>query len=229
MLDSIFISHHFDDKAIELAEHVQRLVISHKINAVTGKRLAGQQLSPAVRQKIDKCQASIVLLTDRDEGKTNQWVRDERAYALGKQHQIITLLDNGLKDEAMFSDFEKITIDYDNFHLNLLYLSETISIWKDMAGQKMKLLLRPKEISKQIANNIGQFPIQYRIWSEEHYEANAGPQWRNVVPRPEEGGATLYLKGIQPGDMIEVEANINGAKWGSAAANHNVIVELKKR
>ncbi len=54
MLQSIFISHHFDDDAKELAGLVTRLVSSHNLRPVTGKRLAGKPLSQEVRELMDE-------------------------------------------------------------------------------------------------------------------------------------------------------------------------------
>ena len=71
MLKSIFISHHFDPPAIELADAVARLVRSHNLKPITGRRLMGEPLSIGVKRKMKSCQATIVLLTNRDEGRTN--------------------------------------------------------------------------------------------------------------------------------------------------------------
>ena len=84
-------------------------------------------------------------------------------------------------------------------------------------------------ISEKISNAIAMHPIRYRIWKSEDYDSRVEPNWKIITPRPEEGGATLLIPRVRESDLIEVEATVNAGIWGSPAANHNVIVELKKK
>ena len=228
MLKSIFISHHFDDKGMKLAEAVSRLVASHNIKPVTGKRLEGQVLSYGVKSLMENCQGTIVLLTNREEGKNSQWVKDERAHAGGLKHNLITLLDEGLYDEGMYSNNERIRIKWNQLHTNLLDLSETINHWKYSGGNDIKLLLQPDEVSETISNLVDNYPIKYRIWRNNENVPNKSPGWNHIIARPEQGGATIFIQDVKENDLIEVEANINGNRWTSPAANPNVMVKLKK-
>ncbi|MEM9545550.1 MAG: hypothetical protein AAGA77_06230 [Bacteroidota bacterium] len=229
MLNKIFISYHFDDQARQLANKVQRLVISHNLIAVTGERLGGEQLSKGVQNRISECQAIIIILTKREAGKTNDWVKDERAFAKGKNLEVITLIEKGLDDKGMFTSMERLKIDFSTNDYKLLELSEEIGIWKGKLGSLKKLLIRPKDISEKISNSIATHPIRYRIWKSEDYNSRVEPTWEPITPRPEEGGATLLIPRVRESDLIEVEATVNAGIWGSPAANHNVIVELKKK
>ena len=204
-------------------------MVSHKIKPVDGERLGGANLGDGVKDKINDCQAIIIILTKREAGKTNDWVRDERAYAEGRKLKIITLIENGLDDKGMFTDRERLRIDVNKQELKILELSETINHWRNVLGNVKKLLIRPKDVSESISNSIGDNPIKYRIWKSKHYRDNIEPNWSNVIPAPEEGGATLYIPGIRNKDLIEIEATVSAEKWRSPAANHNIIVELKKK
>ena len=231
MISKIFISHHFDDFGMNMAGLVERLVKSHGIQVRHGKRLQGQVLSQGVKELIDECDATIVLLTDRDEGKTNQWVKDERAYASGKGHRIITLLEKGLFDDGMFSNNERIRIDRDKLEECLLNLSTNISLWKYSSGKNIRLLLQPDSISNTISNQVQHIPIRYRIWRDSNGAPDGVadvPNWTSIFARPDPGGATILLKGIKKDDLIEVETMINGERWASRAANPNVTVKLAK-
>ena len=229
MLENIFISYHFDPEAREIAEKVKRLIVSHDIKPVTGERLGGENLAQAVTEKIDECQAIVIILTEREQGRTNNWVRAERSYAEGKGLRIITLIETGVDDSGMFSARERLQININDNDLKILELSETISFWRNSLGNVKKLLLRPKDVSENISNSIGNNTIKYRIWKSKHYRQNIEPNWSNIIPTPEEGGATIYIPGIRNKDLIEIEALVENTKWRSPAANHNVIVELKKK
>ncbi len=229
MLENIFISYHFDNDAKEMAEKVRRLVVSHNIKPVTGERLGGESLRQGVKEKIDECQAIIIILTNREQGRTNNWVRDERAYAEGKGLKIITLIESGVNENGMFNERERLRVNTNGNELPILELSETINFWRNSLGDVKKLLIRPKDVSESISNSIGNNTIRYRIWKSKNYRDNMEPNWSNIIPTPEEGGATIYIPGIRSKDLIEIEANVKNTRWGSPAANHNVIVELKKK
>ena len=111
MLENIFISYHFDDDAQKIADKVKRLVVSHKIKPVDGERLGGANLGDGVKDKINDCQAIIIILTKREAGKTNDWVRDERAYAEGRKLKIITLIENDPSDLPRARKFLKVYLD----------------------------------------------------------------------------------------------------------------------
>ena len=229
MLSKIFISYHFDDEARLLANKVQRLIKSHNLISETGERLGGEHLSIGVQEKISRCQAIIVILTKREQGKTSDWVKEERAFAKAKNLEVITLIEDGLSDNGMFTSMERLKINFGINDYKLLELSEEIGIWKGKLGTLKKLLIRPKNISEKISNAIGANPIRYRIWKSEDYDTRTEPSWETITPRPEEGGATLLIPRVKESDLIEVEAIVNAKTWGSPAANHNVIVELKEK
>ena len=229
MLKKIFISHHFDNDAKELANDVIRLVKSHNIQVETGERLAGQSLDNGVKKIMESCQATIVLLTERPEGLNNNWVKEERAFAAGLKHDTITLLNREINNDGMFSNNEYIELNSERFHQNLLDLSETINIWKSNRGKSIELLIRPEQVSSKISNNIDQFPIKYRIWKNQRGNTNTAPNWTTIIATPSVGGATVFLPNVKEDDLIEFEIFLNGEKWASPAANHNVIVELSKR
>ncbi|MEM9856511.1 MAG: hypothetical protein AAF843_04120 [Bacteroidota bacterium] len=229
MLENIFISFHYDERGIEVADKVKRLVFSHNIKGVTGERLGGTPLAGGVKNKIGSCQAIIIIMTLREEGKTNNWVRDERAYAEGKGLQIITLIEEGVDDEGMFKDNERLRFKFDSSDFRILDLSETINHWRNELGSMKKLIIRPKDISTAISNSIANNPIRYRVWKLRNFTTNIEPNWNRITPSPEERGATLYIPGIRSNDLIEIEANVGNDKWGSPAVNHNLIVELEKR
>lgn len=227
MIKSIFISHHFDDKGLELAESVKALVSSHNIQPVTGRRLEGEVLSNGVKSRIDTCQATIVLLTNREEGKNNQWVKDERAYADGKNHSIISLLDKGLYDNGMYSSNERLRIEWDSLHKCILELSETIKKWKKRKGNNLKVLIQPEEISKKISDNYEDAIIKYKVMDKEDFDTDVS--WKNTKARRNVGGATINISGVKENDQIEIKVQVDGETWTSPVINPIAMVKLEKK
>jgi len=225
MIKSIFISHHFDEKGLELAESVKALVSSHNIQPVTGRRLEGEVLSNGVKSRIDNCQATIVLLTNREEGKNNQWVKDERAYADGKNHNIISLLDKGLYDEGMYSNNERLRIEWDALHKCILELSETIKKWKKKKGNNLKVLIQPEEISKKISKDSGNARIRYKVLDSNDYDTDVS--WKDTRVRINPGGATINIPGVKENDQIEINVQVDGETWTSPVINPIAMVKLE--
>lgn len=227
MIKSIFISHHFDDTGNRLAELVKALVISHNIQPVTGRRLEGEVLSNGVKSRIDNCQATIVLLTDREEGKSNQWVIEERAYADKQEHSTITLLEKGLIDSGMYSNNERLRIDWTALHICLLELSETIKLWKRTRGNNLKILIQPEEISKKISDNYDEAIIRYKVLDSNDYDAEVS--WKDAKARRNPGGATIKIRGVKEKDQIEIKVVVDGETWTSPVINPIAMVKLEKR
>ncbi len=227
MIRKIFISHHFDEKGRKLAEHVKALVRSHSIKPITGERLAGQELSQGVKRLLDKCQATIVLLTDREEGKNNQWVKDERSYADGKNHYFTTLLDKGLSDQGMYSNYERIPILWDELHLTILDLSETIREWKRKEGNDLKLLIQPKTLSDKVSQDYENILFRYK---KRAVDDDEDASWKDVKARPDPGGIMIKIPKVKDEDLIEeIRTSVDGETWTAQAVIPNAKVELKKK
>ncbi len=226
MIRKIFISHHFDEKGKKLADFVKTLVGTHNIRPVTGERLGGQGLNRGVKDLLDQCQATIVLLTDRAEGKDNQWVTDERAYADGKNHYFITLLDEGLYDTGMYSNYERIRIKWNELHLNILDLSETIKQWKKKEGSDLKLLIQPKTLSDIVLDSYDEVLFRYK---KRAVDDDTEAHWQDVKARPDPGGLMIKIPKVKDDDLIEViKTSIAGETWSAKAVIPNAKVELKK-
>jgi hypothetical protein len=72
----VFLSHSFSAEDSDLARDVERLLSSHNILVVRGRRLAGGQLNAEVMSRIDESHGLIALMTRRDrvgEPGENRW------------------------------------------------------------------------------------------------------------------------------------------------------------
>ena len=72
-MKKVFLSFAFRDEDRGLVTAAEQLLASHDLVAVTGKRLAGEALTPAVMQRIEACDALVALLTRRDLKTSGKW------------------------------------------------------------------------------------------------------------------------------------------------------------
>jgi hypothetical protein len=219
-----FLAFAFRDEDKELVGHVDRLLASHSIFSVTGEGLGGEQLTPAVQQRIDETDALIGLLTRRDAKvngtfTTHQWVLDEIAYARNHGKRAIAVVEDGVDIGGMYQPHEYIQLDRDNVHLALLRVSETIGQWKRESGRTVKVQLLPEDLALQIgANGEG---VEGNLW-----RASKQTGWTTLTPVPEGGGTFVYVGGVQDDHLIQIRFKEEGNVWWSPATSQWMQVRL---
>jgi hypothetical protein len=230
----VFLSHSFGDEDGDLAQDVERLLSSHNILVVRGRRLAGGQLGAEVTSRIDDSHGLIALMTRRDRiGERNQnrwrtssWIDDEYGYARIQRKQAIALVEDGVETGGLFEGYERIPLDRANPLEAFLALSETIRLWKEQKGFRRVAQLSPDSLSQWFRIN-GQARCRYRFVSREGVR---GP-WidQGVEPIPQPRGALLYLAGIQDDDsQVEVEIlQDERVQWWSDARPQYIGIELR--
>jgi hypothetical protein len=62
----VFLSHSFSSEDRELVQAVERLLNSQDMVVTTGRRLAGGQLHPEIRNRIDNSDGLVALKTRRE-------------------------------------------------------------------------------------------------------------------------------------------------------------------
>ncbi len=218
-MERVFLSYHFDADVVPLAKHLKRLTESHDLEVVDGERLAGQDLTAAVQELIESTDAMIVLLTKRDEGKTNQWVMHERSTALNKGIPFIALVEDGVVDRGPFTNFEYIPFTRDDFMEVLLRVSETIFKWKVKLGERIEAHLEPDEIVDAVRSNIGNVDlVKYRFFDNRR----GWGEWKNALVKPQSGGVSLFLDGVNKDTEMQIQVTSGGQIWQSDVINRNL-------
>lgn len=217
-MESIFLSHHFDDHIEPIVESFARLINSHDLEVIDGRRLQGQLVLGAVQEKIEQADAAVVFLSKREAGKTNDWVQQERimAHTLGKP--LIAIIEEGVANTAPFSGFETLQYNPDNLVETLLALSETIYGWKLELGEQIEAHLEPDDVVATVIENAQlRDVVQYRF-----FRRRGWGEWREamVVPRP--GGVSLLLNGMTRDSEIQIRVSTNNGTWESAVVNRNL-------
>lgn len=206
-LESIFLSYSFskpEDRVI-VAE-LEDVFRSLGLLAVPGLNLGGEQLTDAVKARIRDSDGLVALASRRDQlasgaWVTHPWIRDEYGYAKSTDMNAILLLENGVANDGAYASHEYIPFDRSNLTPALLKLAKTPGIWKDRAGNYLKVLLLPDDLLE----NLQSPSFQYQYISR-----GDSLGWQDVRPVKEPGGLFLHLNGARDGYLIEVKVSSPG-------------------
>jgi hypothetical protein len=222
----IFLAFAFRDDDKSLVSHIDQLLASQSVQVVTGQGLGGEQLTPAVQQRIDACDGLVALLTRRDPlannaWTTHQWVRDELAYARNAKKKGTALLETGVENAGMYQPHEFIPLDRGDLIPALLRLSDCIGLWKLELGRTVKVQLGPPALAKKAGNGAAGLTCSYRLWIQGKFTP-----WEQVTPVPEGGGTFVYVPGVQDEHLIQIRIDEKGKVWQSLAASQWLNVKL---
>jgi hypothetical protein len=222
----IFLSFSFRDEDRDLVTQVEQLLASHDVNRLTGKRLGGEALTPAVMNLIDQSDGLVALMTRRDQlaaggWTTHQWVHDELNHARNGQKRAIALVETNVDLGGAYAEHERIALDRANPLSAFLALSETIGIWKRAAGRQLKVRIMPDLVGQQAAQQINGTQCRYRFVTN-----GATTIWQEIIPVLEQGGTFVYIGGIQEDYMIQLSVENGAAKWQSPACPQWMPIEL---
>jgi hypothetical protein len=223
----VFLSFAFRDEDRALVAAAEQLLASHDVVAVTGKKLGGEELTPAVMERIEECDALVALLTRRDQkptGKwtTHDWVRDELNHARTRAMRAVALVENDVEVGGAYAEHERIPLDRAVPLDAFLALSETVGLWKRQEGRRLKIRLMPDELAA-MAGYAGSDPkCRYRFVVN-----GARTEWRDATQIPEPGGTFLWVGGVQEDFLIQIELEEEGKHWISPAYPQYVSIELK--
>lgn len=230
----VFLSHSFSAEDSDLAQDVERLLSSHNILVVRGRRLAGGELDAEVRSRIDDSHGLIALMTRRDRvgepnenrWRTSSWIEYEYGRARDQHKHAIALVEDGVETGGPFQGYERIPLDRMNPLEAFLVLSETLRVWKEQKGFRRVAQLSPDSLSQWFRTN-GEARCRYRFVSREGVPGAWVDQGVEPIPQPR--GALLYLTGIQDDDsQIEVEVLQNERlQWWSDARPQYIGIELR--
>lgn len=131
----VFLAFSFRDEDKPLVAEIARLLRSHSIQMVSGEDLGGEELTPAVKQRIEASDGLIALLTRRDPflkggWASHDWVRDELGHAREKKKHTIALVEDGVDVGGMSQPHEFIPLDKSQPEKALLQLARTLGAWE---------------------------------------------------------------------------------------------------
>lgn len=229
----VFLSHSFDGEDRELAGYVESLLSSHNIGIVTGRDLAGDQLTAAIRELIDDRSDGLIALKTRrkrvgDRGenrwRSSPWIDYEYKYARDQGKRAIAMVEDGVETGEAFESYERIEFDRSDPLEAFLKLSKTLGIWKEKIGILRVVQVRPDKLGREFRPNCD-LKCRYRFLRE-----GVWGQWAETDPIPQpSGGILLYLRGVQDDEtFIQVEILQNQSpRWRSPATAQYVSVKMQ--
>lgn len=223
---TIFLSFSFKVDR-DLASDIETLIVSHGLNAVTGRRLGGEELTPEVKKKIEAADALVAIMSRREElanggWTTSNWVRDELNYARAQGKRAIALVEEGIDTSGMGAAHERLALDRADPARCLLDLSETIGIWKSEAGRKLRVQLLPDDAADLARRDNGIIHCRYRLHQKGEFGA-----WTDCQPVPGVGGTFLFIDGVRDEDEVQVEVKGPDQHWISRVTTQAVNVDLE--
>jgi hypothetical protein len=223
----IFLGFSFREEDKEVVQLVDHLIASHLVEVKTGERLGGEQLTPAVQQRIEACDAFIGILTRQDQkqdGKwnTHQWVLDEIGYARAKNRKVIALTEQDVEIGGMFQPHEHIALLKDDPLPAFLALSETIGMWSQEIGRTVKVQILPDALAQKVGAGGNGVRCRHRLWLK-----GASSSWQESNPQPEAGGTFVFVRGVQEDHLIQMQVQQANKVWQSVATSQWIQVMLK--
>lgn len=222
----IFLGFAFRDQDKDLVNHVDRLLASQGIQPLTGEALGGEQLNPAVQQRIDEADGTVGLLTRREKKKaggwiTHQWVADEVAYARARHKHAIALVEKGVDVNGMYQPHEHIPFDRAAPLPAIVRLAETVGQWRRAHGRTVKVQILPQSLAARIGRGDNNATCRYRLCLQGHYTA-----WTDATLVPETGGTFVWISGVQEDQLVQIEVREGKKVWLSDATSQWLSVTL---
>jgi hypothetical protein len=228
----VFLSHSFDDEDSGLVQRLERLLSSQNILVVKGRHLAGAQLQPEVRQRIDGSDGLVALMTRRDQigdaggnhWRTSSWINYEYMHARDGNKEAIALIEDGVETDGPFDSYERIELDRRAPLEAFLRLSETLRQWKERIGIQRVVQIRPDDLGRAFRTNRD-LRCRYRFIDQEGMRG----EWFDAEPILQANGTLLYLRGVRGDDsLIEVEIlKDQSPRWFSPATSQFISVEMQ--
>jgi hypothetical protein len=212
----------------DLTRAVERLLASHDVAPITGRRLAGEPVDAAVKTKITEADALISLVVrnpnpQQGEGLWSQAVNQEYDFATNRPMPCIAVVEDGLAFQGM-NPKERIKYDPANPMETILQIAETVAEWRRTLGQELRVQILPSSLADKLDNDA-LMKCSHRYW-----EKDIPTPWKDVQHISEEEGTFIYLRGLR--EVHRIELQVTGPQknvmWKSKARFPWPMVQLKE-
>jgi hypothetical protein len=213
----IFVGYGYNDRDRWVERLVFPLIKAFGDEVVDGKELFGQQISEAVRSKIDDSDALIGFTTRRDQGPdgtwtTHQWVHDELVHALGRRIPRVEVREVGVQgQDGMLGGLQRIPYAEAERDLLLVELARAISKWHERG--RIRMQLSPQELVAEL------WPLLRSPDLRCTYRFLVGDEESPPLPaviRKINQGLFLVAKDVPREALIQVQVEHRSIFWTSA-------------
>lgn len=224
----IFLSFSFRDEDRPLVTQIERVLANYELYPVTGRRLGGASLTPAIMRRIEESDGLVALLTYREpqagQPPYSQWVWDELQHARQQNKRAIALVEAGIQVGGAFASHEHIPFTRQAWTDALLDLSDTLSLWRREEGRRLEIQILPKSLAEQVALDTGQMRCSYRFFRDDQFT-----EWQEAEKVPKVAGTFIHITGVRDDCLIQLKIEYRGRMWQSLAmSSEHLPVELQE-
>ncbi len=219
-----------------LTKAVERLLASHDVEIITGRRLGGDKVDEKVKEKILEADALISLLTRRAEIVGGGWttsdaVIEELTFArdqkfAGKEKRAIGVIEDEVTFQSM-GNYETLPYQEGQPLETILALSETLARWRLEIGQELKVQILPSPLADTLGVN------EQLMCSHRFVEKDILTPWKEIPAIAEDEGTFVYLRGVRSGQRLQLRVLDQTQKvtWLSTARSLTpwTMVQLKEQ
>jgi hypothetical protein len=229
-MESIFVSASFHDPDRALVNQVSEIVKAFGAQPKEGRRLGGEQLEEAVREKIESCDGLIALFTERNEGdgfRTHPWVVSEFQHAHSKSMPALAILETGLDWSLLpWPGRAFIPLDRSRPAEALIALAAELGEWKRRAGLDLIATITTPEVIGHYFDEPGRLLVEFRTI----YRAVPEIKWRKTERIYADGAALVIALPEIPSSEHIVEMRVtwgnNLKRWHASGIRQTVPVQL---
>jgi len=210
-----------------LRRSVAIVIESMDLRVATGEDLGGEALTDEVRDRIEKADALIALLTPWKDANGNkvvpQWVVEEFAHAKAKGKPAIRIVHADLAPAGMYAANEYIAFAPDKLSDVLLKVMRTLALWRKQSGRPMEIEIAPDAGDPRF--DPGRVKTcEYQVFL--NYEES---EWRKATIWPQPGALYAYLPGVPDQSKLRLRLQLGEETWQSAYNSPVGRVQLSRR
>jgi hypothetical protein len=201
-MKTVFVAHSFADRDRALLTHLDGLLRSHNLVAVTGRNVGGGGLTPEIAQRIESSDAMIALLTQRDAeppGTTHPWVLLEFGHARFRRMRAIGVYEAGIPVAANDNGNEHIDYSPADPLTAFVRLSEVIGEWKRAAGRLLKVIAMPADLAQSLGAQADQVRCECRFLIR-----GEDTEWQPAKVRREVGSVVVVVRVPEDVEAVQV-------------------------
>jgi hypothetical protein len=213
----IFVAYGYNDRDRWVETLVFPIIRAFGDEVVTGEELQGEQITDAVRRKIQGSDALVAFVTRREEigpGRwtTHRWVTDELAHALALGRPVVEVRESGVDDQGgIGGDRQRIAYDERQRDRCLVELVKTLGRWHQARDVQLKLL--PETFAQAV------FPLLRHPRLRCTYRLLVDDEESEDIPTrilPITGGLFIRARGVPPEALLQVHVECEGRSWTSS-------------
>jgi hypothetical protein len=218
-MQQVFLSYTYNPhpdhlaEAEELRRRASTVIEAMDLHVATGEDLGGEVLTNEIRERIDKTDALVALLTPWRDGQGNKvappWVNDEFTYAKAKDKRAFRISHPDYAAAGMYAAHEYTTYSVERMADTLMKLMKTLALWKKEDGRPMEIEIAPDASGQRFE------PARVRDCEFQLIRNYEESDWRKskVIPRP--GGLFVYLPGVPDQAELRLRLQLDNETWQS--------------